>query len=168
MHTSNIWNKLHLHRIKILTTFCLFIFIVTHSQGQNFRQTNLPDYDNRTLHFGFTVGGHTSTYKLKYNDQFNGIDSLHSIVPNNTPGFSIGFLANFHLLQYLDVRPMFKVAFYEFPVDYNFTDGSTIPQLVEAAYVELPLLVKYRSLRRRNFGMYLVGGVSPGIQVEAD
>ncbi|MEL6533847.1 MAG: porin family protein [Bacteroidota bacterium] len=138
------------------------------TNAQNFDQINLPDYDNRVLHFGFTLGAHQSSYRLTYNDDYvaEWLDTLHSIQVTQQFGFSIGFLANFHILQYLDLRPMFKVSFYEYELQYNFlNDQPTVPRRVEAAYVELPLTVKYRSLRRKNFGMYLVGGITPGIQV---
>ena len=137
------------------------------TQNPNFRQVNLPNYDNKMLHFGFYVGGHQSSFRLRYNEDFTTFDSLHSIIIDKSPGVSIGFLANFHLFQYLDVRPMFKVAFYEYDLTFNYTDPEQRPDFkpVEAAMVELPIMFRYRSMRRRNFGMYLVGGVTPSLQV---
>ena len=58
-----------------------------------------------------------------------------------------------------------KVSFYEFPVDYNYTDDHTDPQLIEATYVEIPILLKYKSERHKNFRVYFVGGVAPGFEV---
>ena len=170
MQTINLWHQLHLHRSKArkLVLLLLTFLLVGGVQAQNFSQINLPDYDNRLLHFGFTLGVHQSSYRLQYNSDFDSefLDSLHSIQVRQRYGFSIGFLANFHVAQYLDLRPMFKVSFYEYLLDYNYTTRTDpIPKRNEAAYVELPLTFKYRSLRRRNFGMYLVGGVTPGVQV---
>ena len=168
MQTINFRHQLHLRGLQALLIVLLVgLFGPGRLQAQNFEQTNLPNYDERLLHFGFTLGVHQSSFRLAYSDEYSSgaLDSLHSIQPDNSTGFSIGFLANFHVLQYLDLRPMFKVAFYEYPVNYHYTDGTIRPQRPEAAYVEMPLTVKYRSLRRRNFGMYLVGGVTPGIQV---
>jgi len=170
MQVINIRNQFHLRRPKTRSIILLLIagLFSSVALGQNFDQTNLPDYDNRILHFGFTLGAHQSSYRFNYSEDYTAdwLDTLHSIQVDQRFGFSIGFLANFHILQYLDLRPMFKVSFYEYALNYYFLgDQPTRTQPVEAAYVELPLTVKYRSLRRKNFGMYLVGGITPGIQV---
>lgn len=167
MQTLILRHKLHLHRRQASFLIVGLFLLSTPSFGQYEAQTNLPDYDNRVLHFGFTIGAHQSAFRITHDESFvgTGLDSLHSIAVNNSIGFSIGFLANFHILQYLDLRPMFKVSFYEYDLDYHFIEGETIRQTSETAYLELPLTVKYRSLRRGNFGMYLVGGITPGLQV---
>jgi hypothetical protein len=36
-------------------------------------------------------------------------------------------------------------------------------QMVEATFVELPMLVKFKSQRRENFRMYVLGGIKPSI-----
>lgn len=130
-------------------------------------QYNLPFSDSKWLHYGFSIGLHGSSLQLKYSEKFvtGQMDSVHSIMPDNAFGFSLGFITDFRLHDQFNVRILPKVSFYEFPVDYNYTDGTTDRQLIEATYVEFPVLLKYKSERHKNFRVYFVGGVAPGLEV---
>lgn len=133
------------------------------------RSDNLPNYDNRWLHYGFLIGVHSSSFRTRYSDAYNagGLDSLHSVMPGNSFGFSLGLIANFRLADYLDVRVMPEVVFYEHQLDYNYTNAgraSVDRQALESTYVEFPLLFKYKSVRRGNNRVYLIGGVEYGIE----
>jgi hypothetical protein len=94
------------------------------------------------------------------------MDSLHSVMPANTFGFSLGLIANLRLAQYLDLRVMPEVVFYQHKVDYNYISNgqeNLDAQTIESTFVEFPVLLKYKSVRRNNMRWYLVGGVEPGI-----
>lgn len=165
MQTTNIWHKLNLHRSKIvlivlLTTVCSVV------NAQRNVAMNNPNYDDRFLSYGFLIGLHTTTYQLKYSDQFASreLDSLYSISTSWSPGFSLGFIVNMNISEFLDIRLLPKVAFYEHKVEYQRLDLPVIEELVETTVVELPLLAKYKSERRGNFRMYMVGGIKPGFE----
>ena len=134
---------------------------------------NLPNYDNRWLHYGFLVGMHSSAYRVRYTAPYStggsgvGTDSLHSIMPGNSFGFSLGLIANFRIADYLDLRITPEVVFYEHKLDYNYSGGGQAAvdqQVLESTFVEFPLLFKYKSVRRGNNRVYLVGGVEMGIE----
>lgn len=138
-------------------------------QAQSSMRINLPNYDEQWLHYGFLIGIHNSTYQINYSDSFvsPGMDSVHSIVPNGMPGFKLGFIANVHVFQYLDLRALVQVGFYEYQVNYNYTDNTTFTEFRDATMVEFPLLLKYKSVRRGNIGMYMVGGINPAFEASA-
>jgi len=125
---------------------------------------NNPEYDNRMISYGFLIGLHTSGYQLKYADAFDTIDSLHSIQTITSPGFSLGFIVNLRLTQFLDLRLLPKVAFYEHALQFIRTNDPTLNETVESTVVEFPLILKYKSVRKGNFGMYLVGGAKYGLE----
>ena len=134
---------------------------------------NLPNYDNRWLHYGFLIGAHSSSYRVRYSDAFitggtsGGTDSLHSVMPGNAFGFSLGLIANFRIADYLDLRVTPEVVFYEYKLDYNYAgrgQAAVDEQVLESTFVEFPLLLKYKSIRRGNNRVYLVGGVEMGIE----
>ena len=112
------------------------------------------------------LGGHSSKYRIEYSDAFvsQQLDSIHSIVPGNLGGFKLGFVVNFLLYQYLDFRILPTVAFYQNDLTYRYTDGTTLRELRDPTFVEVPLLFKYKSVRRGNTRMYLLAGVSPSIR----
>lgn len=166
MQAINVWNKLYLHRAKIILLGLMLV--ATLAQAQNFKwaRRNNPNYDNRKFTYGFLIGLHTTTYQLKYSDSMvhEKYDTLHSVMPSWKPGFSLGFIVNYRINDYLDIRLTPKVAFYEQSLRYNYTDGTFKDELVETTMVEFPFLLKYKSLRRGNVRMYVVGGVKPGIE----
>jgi hypothetical protein len=137
------------------------------SQRYKWARENNPHYDERKISYGFMIGLHTSAYQIKYSDQFvtQAYDTVHSVMTPFSPGFSLGFLVNLRLYDVLDLRLMPKAGFYNHVVEYNYTDGSSQQQLIETTMFETPLLLKYKSLRRGNVRMYMIGGFTPGIEV---
>ena len=167
MYSTHFCHLLHIYRNKIARIVVLALFIPLSSMGQEAFQYNLPFSDAKWLHYGFSIGLHTSSFQLKYSDAFTTpeMDSVHSIMPAPAFGFSLGFITDFRLADQFNIRVLPKVSFYEFPVDYNYTDGRIDKQLIEATYVEIPILIKYKSERHKNFRVYFVGGISPGMEV---
>jgi len=126
-----------------------------------------PRYDERKIiTYGFSLGFQTTAYQLKYADYFldPAMDSVHSILPKKRPGFKLGFIVNFKLAQFLDLRITPTVSFAEYILEYNFVGGDQFTELVESTGVEFPVLFKYKSQRRNNLRMYLVGGITPIIE----
>ena len=168
MQTAYLWNKFHLYGPKIVLV--LIVLGACHegfSQQKRWVQRNNPNYDERKLSYGFLIGLHTSAYQIKYADRFvtPALDTVYSIEPGWSPGFSLGFIVNYRLTDLLDFRVTPKVAFYEHTLRYRYTDETpTEEKLVETTMVELPLLLKYKSERRGNIRMYMVGGVKPGLE----
>jgi Outer membrane protein beta-barrel domain len=137
--------------------------------AQNFQwaRRNNPEYDKRKITYGFSIGLHTTAYQIKYNDNFlnTPYDTVHSIQTSFSPGFSLGFLVNLRFNDQLDLRLMPKASFYEHRLHFNYTTrGREDVLLLETTMVELPLLLKYKSQRRGNVRMYVVGGIAPGFE----
>lgn len=146
----------------------LFVLVSCFSYGQHFKwaRRNNPEFDNRKISYGFMIGIHTSAYEIKYADQFvtQSFDTVHSVQGEFSGGFSLGFLVNLRLNEVLDLRIMPKAGFYNHKLTYYFTDNTTKHQLVETTMVEFPILLKYKSMRRGNVRMYMVGGFTPAIE----
>ena len=83
MYPTYIWHLLHLHWRKTGIVFFFAFFISLSSIGQDSFQYNLPFSDSKWLHYGFSIGLHTSSFQLKYSDEFvtPEMDSVHSIMP---------------------------------------------------------------------------------------
>ncbi len=152
---------------KIILILFALQFLVQDGYSQTNIDLNLPFSDARWLHYGFSIGLYSSNLRLKYSDKFvtSEFDSVHSIMPKSSFGFSLGFIVDFKLAPQFNFRVLPKVSFYEWAVDYNYTDGTTDQQLIEATFIEIPLLVKYASPRHGNFKMYIIGGITPGFEV---
>jgi hypothetical protein len=138
------------------------------SEAQKTRwvEKNNPNYDNKKLTYGFLIGIHSSAFQIKYSDRFvtRDLDTVSAVLPSWSSGFSLGFIVNYRLTEFLDLRITPEVAFYENKIRYQFTNDPPIDEAVENTVVEFPILLKYKSERRGNIRMYMVGGVKPGIE----
>lgn len=171
MQTSHIWHKLNLYCFKIVLAFVLGVCLLPEqSRAQLPGAINLPNFDEQTVHYGFLIGGHTSRFRLKYSDEFitPDLDSVHSVLPTQKFGFKIGFIVNLHLFQYLDIRVAPTFSFYQLGLDYRYDNGSILEELRDPTYFELPILFKYKSVRRENRAIYLLAGLSPSIKVSGN
>lgn len=163
MHPAHIWNFKYLHCAKTaLVSFLLLVMGVSTVFAQVAEKRtpiNLPHFDDKRMHFGFYLAGNFATYRVK-RSQFmaDHPDSVKSVNPIGTPGFTLGFIFNLKLADYVDLRFVPGVAFYERAVQYQFGSGSKIRQSLESTMVEFPLLLKFKSERRGNHRMYLLLG----------
>jgi hypothetical protein len=168
MPNVDIWDKFIVHSHKIGFACLLLVMLPQLGQAQLFRWTRQynPDYDKKKITYGFSIGLHTSSYQLKYSNKFvsKPYDTVHSIQPVFLPGFSLGFLVNYRINEFLDLRLMPKAGFYAHKLYYYYTNAPTQSQLVETTLVEFPLLLKYKSVRRGNVRMYMIGGITPAFE----
>lgn len=162
---SNIRNSF-VTQIRSWIIACVLLSALGTANAQRSTTINLSSYDEKFIHYGFLMGGHVSNYRIEHSTAFTtpALDSIHSIVPQNLGGFKLGFVINFHLFQYLDFRILPTVGFYQYNLLYRFTDSSILEELRDPTWVELPLLFKYKSVRRGNTRMYLVGGINPSFK----
>jgi hypothetical protein len=157
---------LHWNKVIVAALGMLFSLSV---QGQSWRwaRENNPRYDERKISYGFVIGLHSSAYQVKYSDQFvtQAFDTVHSVMAQASPGFSLGGLVNLRLFDELDLRLMPKAGFYDHKLTYQYTDEQSQDQLIETAIMEFPLALKYKSARRGNVRMYVIGGLTPSFEL---
>jgi hypothetical protein len=167
MQIVNFRHQFHLHRTKVILFGLVLLSSVAHAQSFLWARKNNPNYDEkRKLSYGFLIGLHTTAYQAQYSKLFvtEEYDTIHSIEAAWRPGFSLGFLVNYRLHEVVDLRVTPTVSFYEHSLAYLYTDNTSTEQLVETTMVEFPFLIKYKSSRRGNIRMYMVGGFKPGIE----
>ena len=170
MHSINIRHKLSLPW-KQIAAILFFVTGFEHTLiAQKSKHENLPFYDKRKIHYGFLMGLHRSYFNINYSGKYinNELDSLESIMPPPRIGFDLGFIVNLRMGEFFDLRATHMVGFYEFKVEYNFKDKTKINQLVESTLVEVPILLKYKSVKWGNSRIYIIGGLMPGVQASGN
>lgn len=166
MEITGFWHKCHLFSYKIALLLLLAFAAAKPALAQESREYYLPTYDDRFVTFGFTLGGHTSTLRPKFSQTFvSSFSDTVNILPSNAFGFSIGFLANFRAAEYLNIRIMPKVAFYDYKLSFETITAPGEPVIADFTTVDIPISLKFRSMRRGNHRMFLAGGVTPIIDV---
>lgn len=140
------------------------------------RGLNLPNYDDKVLHYGFFLALNYSTFRVNHSQSFadsalNGTTPgrILAINPVSIPSFTTGFILNMKLSSHFDVRILPTVSFYQRYLEFRFKSDSTVRQLQQStfSFVELPILIKYKSKRRHNTRMYALAGIKPALEVGA-
>src|SRR5688572_8240242 len=142
MQFTYIWHKFHLHRYKvIILTGVMLCCLQSVAQKTRWVEKNNPNYDNKKLTYGFLIGIHSSIFQVKYSDKFvtRDLDTVSAVLPSWSQGFSLGFIVNYRLTEFLDLRLTPEVAFYENKIRYQFTNEPPIDEAVENTIVEFPI-----------------------------
>jgi len=149
-----------------MVVLALLASLSASGQSKRWVRKNNPNYDERKFSYGFMIGLHSSALQLEYDDKFvtPDFDTLYAVQPEWSAGFSLGFIVNYRAADFLDLRVTPKVSFYEHKLKYVFTNEAPLDHLIETTMVEVPLLAKYKSVRRGNVRMYMIGGITPGIE----
>lgn len=156
---------------KILIIF-LILFSGIYSFSQQNKVQNLRLYDQKRLHFGFTVGINTSDFYIRNSDTFFDtavISEVYGIENKQQPGFHLGPISNLRLGKFLDLRLLVNLTFTQRDLHYRllkenssgdnyFADHTMV---LSSTFLEFPLLLKYKSERINNYRVYVIGGVNP-------
>lgn len=184
--------KINYTKLVCLSFYLILLFVVGNcfAQSQNqFQRSgsedsktvkrkgqNLVAYDDKLLHYGFFLALNRSGFRSRASSFFNAqvldstikpYDKLLAINPQASLGFTTGFILNVRIFDLLDVRVLPTVSFYQRFVSFRFENDSVVTELKQStfSFLELPILMKFKSQRRNNTRMYMIAGIKPGIEV---
>lgn len=138
--------------------------------AQNEMPHNLPAFDQKRLHFGFTVGLNTMDVALKRNYNPEHGTFVYADLSVLQPGFQVTVVSDLRLSADLNLRFLPGISFGQRDL-YYYSDprlGGDAPSFkdpihvatIGAGFLEFPLLLKYRSRRVNNYRPYIVGGIN--------
>ena len=129
--------------------------------AQKQKVQNLPYYDNRRWHFGFSVGTHIqdlTVFSSGYTTPEG--ESWFVEVPDFNPGFNVSLMADLYLCPHLNLRLSPGMFFGNKVLTLrDHTNGTRHTQDIKSYYVTLPLDLKFSAKRINNYRPYLMGGV---------
>ncbi len=129
----------------------------------NDKVLNRPYADLKPVHFGFSVGVAFQNLSITNNGYVAEDGSAwFAEIPNNSPGFTVGVLADLRLNSNFNLRLSPGMQFGNKVVKFSNANSPVAPlsrQNVKSTYVVLPVDVKYSSLRYHNVRPYVAGGV---------
>lgn len=150
------------NKIPLVTSLALLIGLLfsTASMAQQYKKVqNLPNFDRRQVHFGFTLGLNNTNFI--YSSDLTASDSLISVEANGAGGFNIGIVSDLHLNRLMSLRFLPSISFGERTIDYVFEDEPRNifeTKRIESTLLDFPLNLKLRTERDNNFAAYLVTG----------
>ena len=138
---------------------CCSLLMIQPARAQH-RIMNMAEHDDKAYYFGLTFGFNFSQYRIRYTDAYVQTDTFKKIQPYWAPGFNLGLMANLRLNKRVDLRLVPTLSFATKRLDFNTPNKDSIEKRsIESIYLHLPLQLKFKSDRLRNFRFYgLVGG----------
>ena len=123
---------------------------------------NDPGYDDKLIHFGFSVGVNTMDLGIKRTLK-SDLATSPVLIPDITkisPGFQVQIVSNLRLGEDLDLRFLPGISFGARTISfYDRDDQSFVGSVdVESSYLDFPLDLKYRTRRLNNYRPYILGG----------
>ena len=128
---------------------------------------NLPNYDAKTWHFGFTLGTTNMGFRVERADEFMLQHDVFGIDAGKYTGFHIGPISNLRLNKYMDLRMLFELSFNQRDLIYyvikenkksETKDIEKRSMQIRSTMLEFPVMIKYKAERITNFSPYLIAG----------
>lgn len=161
------------------------------ASGQKIKLNHLTTFDDKLLHFGFTLGINTFDFSVRNyvpigqnpgflpvywqtNERQIGImDTVRADVSSPIPGFTVGIISNLRLTRSLDLRFLPGMSFgervltYNVPVIDNLYDYPDIQYTysIKSTFIDLPVQVKYKANRINNGRPYIILGTAMRIDI---
>jgi hypothetical protein len=139
----------------------ILVVLSFEAYAQKAKPKNSSWYDDKLLHFGFSIGFNSLDFITTASQQNYKIDSLYPEVSFLKPGINIQVIIDYRPFKYFDVRFLPGVSFGQ--RDLIFYKGQDLyddKQKLESSFLEFPLLLKTKGSRLNNFRPYLVGGLN--------
>ena len=155
--------------MKIFSLFLslFFLSLSIYSQKNNAKISNLQNFDQKKLHFGYYVGVNNYNYKLDY---ISNPEKKTQI--SDQTGINVGLIGDLKLKKNLNLR--FEPGLYTNKSDIvfynrqNFTKNSDTLRSIKSTYIHLPLLIKYSSRRYNNLKPYVLAGLSTSFNLSSN
>ena len=149
--------------------FFLLLISSFSSFGQRHKKPqNLPRYDFKKIHFGFTLGINSLNFNINKNKKFLDNDTLLSTLSQDQKGFNLGIVSNLRLGRYTDLRFIPTLVFGERILNYQFNETSNLnlnDKRIESTLLDFPISLKYKSERYNNFRTYVMCGIKYSLDI---
>jgi len=126
--------------------------------AQKAKPRNDSNYDDRLLHFGFSMGINTMDFLVKMKTD----SELRAEVVSLKPGINIQIVTDYRPSTYLDLRFLPGVSFGQRNINFYDASGSKWgeTQVLESSFLEFPLSLKAKGMRLNNSRPYLLAGAN--------
>lgn len=132
------------------------------AQRTQFGVPNLLKYDNQLFHFGFLIGYNQFDFTIRSKSDLSEYDSLMVVNTTAMSGFNLGIVTNLRLGKYFDLRFIPGLSFGDRIVNYTilYPDQSRLvtKKNIESVYMDLPLLIKFKTSRMHNVRAFVIAG----------
>jgi len=145
--------------LALLASMLLFTGVYAQENGIE----NLPRFDMKRVHFGFTLGFNEMDFSMKRSEVLNPQDCVLNVTPESQYGFQIGIISDLRLTDNLNLRFIPTLSFGDRNLLYDISYPSLdtvyrVKKTAESTFLDFPLLFKYKTNRLTNFRAYVLFG----------
>lgn len=137
------------------------VFLLNHLvvSGQKQKPKNESWYDEKFIHFGFSLGFNAMDFNITPSQKYYQKDSLNPKVSVLNPGINIQIITDLRPAERFDIRFLPGVSFGQRVIRY-YKNKVLVndQQKLESSFLEFPLLLKYKGNRLNNVRPYVIGG----------
>jgi len=121
---------------------------------------NMPKYDRRRFHFGINIGTQITGAAVRTIPDLRALlpDTIYSVTPVWSPGFTMGIETNMRLTENLDLRFTPQLSLCSRTLLFERPGGRVDKFDIEATFIEFPVYIKFKTNRINNFRAYVLGG----------
>lgn len=158
----------HLLRRKIIILAIVFFSAPATGIAQLRERLNLPDHDEKKIHFGINLGFNRSHFSFTHHvPTFLQQDSIMVIESINSTGINLAWLVNLNLSEHFAIRTYpVNLTFTEKAFEYNLPtpdspegESFVTQKKVQSITLTLPIQLKFQSDRIENFRVYMMAGI---------
>lgn len=153
----------------------LFLCVCSFASAQPEKVKNYRKFDERLLHFGFTLGMNTAdftTYPVVGAYEKYGLIALDNV---KQPGGQVGIVTTLKLGHpVVRLRFIPTLSFQERVLTYYYanpdptqTKEITNEERVNSVNLDFPLMLQFRTTRYNNFAAYVLGGVQYSLDLQS-
>jgi len=126
--------------------------------AQKAKPKNDSNYDDRLLHFGFSMGINTMDFIVNNKAE----SDLKAEIVSLKPCINIQIVTDYRPSTYLDLRFLPGVSFGQRNINFYDLSGAKWgeTQVIESSFLEFPLSLKAKGMRLNNSRPYLLAGVN--------
>jgi hypothetical protein len=128
------------------------------AQAQKARVKNNPEYDDKPVHFGYTLGINVMDFTFGRN--YRSANDTFADVGNPMLGFQVGMISDFRLGEYFNFRCLPSFNFGQRNLSYYVNKKTIIDMKIESSMLDFPVQIKYKAKRINNYRPYFIVGIS--------
>lgn len=153
------------HTAKIL----IFAVLVFSNSFLSAQIQNISTFDKNRLHYGIAVGYIQSKFMVEYTTDAAIRENIQGVTSYYLPGFHLSIIGDLRVNDYLNIRLLPGITFIDRDINYSLSEQYLATshllderRTVESVYGDLPIDIKIRSVRWKNFRPYLITGGKVG------
>ena len=130
---------------------------------------NLSNFDRNLLHYGIQIGYSQSKFTIDYTEEADVREVMQGVTSYYNPGFHLAVIGDLKVTPYVNLRMAPGLTLINRSINYYWERGYSnahknldMWRSVESVYGEIPVDLKFRSMRWHNYRPYLTTGISYG------